>query len=162
MSKTNCKLVLVGDGGVGKTAYVKRMLTGQFEQKYIPTLGVEVHPTEVDGVMFHFWDVAGQEKLSGPGELYFTGAKCAMVMFDLGNELSFQNAKEWAAKVERIAGDVPMVLVGNKCDCEHKVSAEAIADRTWMVDAPYYEISVKLELRGELSAPLQYLISKIH
>lgn len=38
------KLVLVGDGGVGKTTLVKRHLTGEFEKKYIPTLGVEVHP----------------------------------------------------------------------------------------------------------------------
>lgn len=38
------KLVLVGDGGVGKTTFVKRHLTGEFEKKYIATLGVEVHP----------------------------------------------------------------------------------------------------------------------
>ena len=38
------KLVLVGDGGVGKTTFVKRHLTGEFEKRYIATLGVEVHP----------------------------------------------------------------------------------------------------------------------
>lgn len=38
------KLVLVGDGGVGKTTFVKRHLTGEFEKKYVATLGVEVHP----------------------------------------------------------------------------------------------------------------------
>lgn len=36
--------MLVGDGGVGKTTFVKRHLTGEFEKKYIATLGVEVHP----------------------------------------------------------------------------------------------------------------------
>ena len=40
------KLVLVGDGGVGKTTFVKRHLTGEFEKKYVATLGVEVHPVE--------------------------------------------------------------------------------------------------------------------
>jgi GTP-binding nuclear protein Ran len=35
---------LIGDGGVGKTTYVKRHITGEFEKKYISTHGVEVHP----------------------------------------------------------------------------------------------------------------------
>ena len=38
------KMVLVGDGGTGKTTFVKRHLTGEFEKKYVATLGVEVHP----------------------------------------------------------------------------------------------------------------------
>jgi GTP-binding nuclear protein Ran len=63
------KVVLVGDGGVGKTTFVKRHLTGEFEKKYIATLGVEVHPMEFctsrGKVRFMVWDTAGQEKLSG-------------------------------------------------------------------------------------------------
>ena len=63
------KLVLVGDGGVGKTTFVKRHLTGEFEKKYIATLGVEVHPmgfhTNHGLIKFNVWDTAGQEKLGG-------------------------------------------------------------------------------------------------
>ena len=63
------KLVLVGDGGVGKTTFVKRHLTGEFEKKYIATLGVEVHPmpffTSCGKVLFNVWDTAGQEKFGG-------------------------------------------------------------------------------------------------
>ena len=57
------KLVLVGDGGVGKTTFVKRHLTGEFEKKYIATLGVEVHPmpfhTSKGLILFNVWDTAG-------------------------------------------------------------------------------------------------------
>jgi len=55
--------VLVGEGGVGKTTFVKRHLTGEFEKKYIATLGVEVHPmpffTSKGLIKFNVWDNAG-------------------------------------------------------------------------------------------------------
>ena len=54
------KLVLVGDGGIGKTTFVKRHLTGEFEKKYVATLGVEVHPlvfhTNRGQIRFNVWD----------------------------------------------------------------------------------------------------------
>jgi GTP-binding nuclear protein Ran len=62
------KLVLVGDGGVGKTTYVKRFETGEFEKKYVATVGAEVHVLDFSttkGMMrFSVWDTAGQEKLT--------------------------------------------------------------------------------------------------
>ena len=68
-AKPTFKLVLVGDGGVGKTTFVKRHLTGEFEKKYVATLGVEVHPlefsTNLGQIIFNVWDTAGQEKFGG-------------------------------------------------------------------------------------------------
>jgi GTP-binding nuclear protein Ran len=63
------KLLLVGDGGVGKTCFVKRHLTGEYQKKYIPTVGVEVHPlkfaTNYGIICFNAWDTAGQERFGG-------------------------------------------------------------------------------------------------
>jgi GTP-binding nuclear protein Ran len=53
------KLVLIGDGGVGKTTFVKRHLTGEFEKKYVATVGAEVHPmdftTNRGKLVFNVW-----------------------------------------------------------------------------------------------------------
>ncbi|KAH7572357.1 hypothetical protein JRO89_XS04G0243200 [Xanthoceras sorbifolium] len=69
------KLVIVGDGGTGKTTFVKRHLTGEFEKKYEPTIGVEVHPldffTNCGKVRFYCWDTAGQEKFGGLRDGYY-------------------------------------------------------------------------------------------
>merc|ERR1719213_1161079 len=76
------KLVLVGDGGVGKTTLVKRHLTGEFEKKYIPTLGVEVHPlafnTNCGTLCFNVWDTAGRR----------SSAACATATTSRGSALS--------------------------------------------------------------------------
>jgi len=57
------KLVLVGDGGVGKTTFVKRHITGEFEKKYIATMGASVHPmtfySNHGPIKFNVWDTAG-------------------------------------------------------------------------------------------------------
>ncbi len=71
------KLVLVGDGGVGKTTFVKRHLTGEDEKKYEATVGVEVRPldfhTTRGKIRFNVWDTAGQEKFGGLRDGYYIG-----------------------------------------------------------------------------------------
>lgn len=69
------KVVLVGDGGVGKSTYLEKILTNNFQKKYVPTMGVEVHSlcfeTNHGPIVFNCWDTAGQEKFSGLKGSYY-------------------------------------------------------------------------------------------
>ncbi|XP_078491934.1 GTP-binding nuclear protein Ran-like [Ciona intestinalis] len=141
------KLVLVGDGGVGKTTFVKRHLTGEFEKKYVATLGVEVHPivfqTQRGRIRFNVWDTAGQEKFGGLRDGYYIQGQCAIIMFDVTSRVTYKNVPNWHKDLVRVCEDIPIVLVGNKVDIkDRKVKAKAINFHR-KKNLQYYDISAK-------------------
>ena len=141
------KLVLVGDGGVGKSTFVKRHLTGEFEKKYIATLGVEVHPmpffTNHGQIKFNVWDTAGQEKLGGLRDGYYIGGNCGIIMFDVCSRITYSNVPKWYKDLTRVCENVPIVLVGNKVDVkDRKVKAKQITFHR-KKNLQYYDISAK-------------------
>ena len=85
--------MLVGDGGTGKTAFVKRVVTGEFEKKYIATVGVEVRSllfnTNFGQLAFDCWDTAGQEKFRGLPDRYYIGGQCGIIMFDVTSTITY-------------------------------------------------------------------------
>ncbi|KAE9609224.1 putative enoyl-CoA hydratase [Lupinus albus] len=104
------KLVIVGDGGTGKTTFVKRHLTGEFEKKYEPTIGVEVHPldffTNCGKIRFYCWDTAGQEKFGGLRDGYYIHGQCAIIMFDVTARLTYKNVPTWHRDLCRLVTEV--------------------------------------------------------
>lgn len=141
------KLVLVGDGGVGKTTFVKRHLTGEFEKVYVATVGAEVHPmpftTNRGKILFNVWDTAGQEKFAGLRDGYFIQAHCAIIMFDLTSRISYKNVPVWYRDLVRVCENIPIVLVGNKADVRaRKVKARQIVFHR-RKNLAYYDVSAK-------------------
>ncbi|KAF7294824.1 GTP-binding nuclear protein [Mycena indigotica] len=141
------KLVLVGDGGTGKTTFVKRHLTGEFEKKYIATLGVEVHPlafsTNFGTVCFNVWDTAGQEKFGGLRDGYYIQGQCGIIMFDVTARITYKNVPNWHRDLERVCENIPIVLCGNKVDVkERKVKTSAVTFHR-KKNLQYFEISAK-------------------
>lgn len=117
------KLVLVGDGGTGKSTFVKRHMTGEFERRYLATMGVEVHPlkfhTSRGPLCFNVWDTAGQEKFGGLREGYYIQAQCALIFFDVTSRTTYKNVPHWYRDLNRICGHIPIVLCGNKIDVKN-------------------------------------------
>jgi len=162
------KLILVGDGGVGKSAFLKRHLSGEFEKKYVATLGVEVHPllfhTNYGPIKFNIWDCAGQEKFGGLRDGYYVGADAAILMFDVTNKLTYKNIPSWDKDIDNKLAKpswktIPKVICGNKVDVkDRKVK---IRDITYprKKGIQYYEISAKSNHNFE--KPFLYLAREI-
>ncbi|KAJ2961184.1 hypothetical protein NQZ79_g3544 [Umbelopsis isabellina] len=184
----NFKLVLVGDGGTGKTTFVKRHLTGEFEKKYVgtwssvflqhilqlvhlsltlyaftATLGVEVHPltfhTNFGAIIFNTWDTAGQEKFGGLRDGYYIQGQCAIIMFDVTSRITYKNVPNWHRDLVRVCENIPIVLCGNKVDIkERKVKAKTITFHR-KKNLQYYDISAKSNYNFE--KPFLWLARKL-
>jgi GTP-binding nuclear protein Ran len=153
------KVVIVGSGGTGKTTFVKRHRTGEFEKKYVATQGVDVNPlpfyTSMGQVVFNVWDTAGQERYSGLQDGYYIGAQAGIVFFDLTSQVSFKESgyycRELLGGSQHVAANLPLVIVGSKVDCnDRKVQPSEIA--IWLANLrikypgrtiQYYDVSAK-------------------
>ena len=73
-SSEGLKIVVMGDGGVGKSTFIKRHLTGEFDKKYLPTVEANVHPmnffTTRGEIKLEVWDTCGQEISGGFNDCY--------------------------------------------------------------------------------------------
>jgi GTP-binding nuclear protein Ran len=157
------KLILVGDGGVGKTTFVKRHLTGEFEKKYVATLGVEVHPlrffTNLGEIVFNVWDTAGQEKFGGLRDGYYIQGMCAIIMFDVTSRITYRSVPNWHRDLTRVCENIPIVLCGNKVDIkDRKVKAKTITFHR-KKNLQYFEISAKANYNFE--KPFLWLAKKL-
>ncbi|EJT49995.1 RAN small monomeric GTPase [Trichosporon asahii var. asahii CBS 8904] len=155
------KLVLCGDGGT--TTFVKRHLSGEFEKKYIATLGVEVHPlkfhTTVGEILFNVWDTAGQEKFGGLRDGYYIQGQCGIIMFDVTSRITYKNVPNWHRDLERVCENIPIVLCGNKVDVkERKVKTGNVTFHR-KKNLQYFEISAKSNYNFE--KPFLWLARKL-
>lgn len=164
MSGKAFKLVLVGDGGVGKTTFIKRHLTGEFSVRYDPTLGMEVHPltfhTNRGTITFNAFDISGVEKFSGLREGYFKKADCCIAMFDLTSLRSGKSIAWHVREVEdNVDAPIQVVVCGNKCDVKDVKVDTPKMKRTVAGDHFYIDISAKSNYNFE--KPFLYLARRL-
>ena len=157
------KCVLVGDGGVGKTTFVKRHITGEFEKKYIATIGHETRDIQFNTnrgpIIFEVWDTAGQEKFGSLRDGYYTETDCAIIMFDVTSRITYKHVKDWFKDLSRICNNIPIVVTGNKVDFkDRKVKPKQITIHT-QKKCGYYDISAMSNFNYE--KPFLYLAKKL-
>ncbi|MFH4983027.1 hypothetical protein AB6A40_009736 [Gnathostoma spinigerum] len=119
------KLLLIGDSGVGKTCVLFRFSDDSFNNSFISTIGIDfkIRTIELDGkkIKLQIWDTAGQERFRTITTAYYRGAMGIMLVYDITNEKSFENIKNWIRNIEEHASsDVEKMIIGNKCDMEER------------------------------------------
>ncbi|MFD9902714.1 GTP-binding protein [Streptomyces sp. NPDC059063] len=160
MNAQQYKVVLVGDGEVGKTTYVKALLSGgEFESQYVPTDAAAVYPlkltTSHGDIVLNVWDSAGQEKYAGLRDALYIGAQGILFMFDVTRSVTYKNIPSWHRDAERVALNAPGVLVANKIDVADREVKTGNVQFHRMKNLNYTEISVKDGTH--LVAPLLHL-----
>ncbi len=123
------KVCLVGEFAVGKTSLAKRYVHNIFEDRYFATIGAKITKAEIEEVgrdstqvVMTIWDIMGEKGFRELlKEAYFEGANAALGVCDLTRADTLEDLKGWTEAVRRIAGDVPMMIVGNKADLEEKL-----------------------------------------
>ncbi|KAF7137479.1 hypothetical protein RHSIM_Rhsim07G0117900 [Rhododendron simsii] len=133
-----------------KHALIALVVDDSYLESYISTIGVDfkIRTVEQDGktIKLQIWDTAGQERFRTITSSYYRGAHGIIVVYDVTDQESFNNVKQWLNEIDRYASEsVNKLLVGNKCDLtSQKVvsseTAKAFADE---LGIPFMETSAK-------------------
>uniref|UniRef100_A0A8C6DGM8 small monomeric GTPase n=1 Tax=Moschus moschiferus TaxID=68415 RepID=A0A8C6DGM8_MOSMO len=144
------KLLLIGDSGVGKSCLLLRFADDTYTESYISTIGVDfkIRTIELDGktIKLQIWDTAGQERFRTITSSYYRGAHGIIVVYDVTDQESYANVKQWLQEIDRYASEnVNKLLVGNKSDLTTKkvvdnTTAKEFADS---LGIPFLETSAK-------------------
>lgn len=143
------KVLLVGDSAVGKTTFMKRHRTGEFDRRYNSTMAADLNNlqfrTDKGYIKFDVLEVAGQEKIHPEycQKFYYQGADAAIIMFSVDSRLTYRNVANWYRDIKIACGDIPIVIVGNKVDMVNpKVKSKNITFHQ-KKNLSYVDVSIK-------------------
>lgn len=114
------KVVLLGDGGVGKTSLARRFCEGKFDNSRLMTIGVDFQTKIIElpagQVKLSIWDLAGQARFQSIREGFYRGSLAAALVYELGNLDTLRSLGNWYREAIKNAPDIKLILVGNKAD----------------------------------------------
>uniref|UniRef100_A0AAV1U059 Ras-related protein Rab-21 n=1 Tax=Peronospora matthiolae TaxID=2874970 RepID=A0AAV1U059_9STRA len=148
---TKLKVVLLGEGRVGKTSILLRYIKGEYDERQDSTLQASYLDKRllVDNcrVALSLWDTAGQERFHALGPIYYRDADGALLVYDITDVESFHKVRTWVRELRRIVGDdISICIAGNKSDLHRnrKVSEEDAKRYAASVGAAHFDTSAKL------------------
>lgn len=139
------KVVVAGDGNVGKTSLIRRWSEGRFESSRVMTIGVDFQTKVVElpdgAVKLSIWDVAGQERFGSMRPGFYRGSRAVALVYDVGNRETFVNLGRWQDEIRKTAPAAKFLVVGNKIDLPRAVPVEHGQQLAAALKAPFVETS---------------------
>lgn len=119
------KIVLLGEGRVGKTSLCLQYVENKFSPKQESTIQATYLDKRINvgnqSVKLMIWDTAGQERFHALGPIYYRDANGALLVYDITDRDSFTKVRNWVKELRKIVGqDIVLIIAGNKIDLEKK------------------------------------------
>ena len=148
------KIVLIGEGGVGKTSLIKRYTWNTFDENMKLTVGVDFAAKNIQAgdwaATLQIWDLGGQIRFRDLAISYFRGARLAIAVFDISSRYTMERLNDWIASLVESVPRCPLVIVGNKCDLRKTlgsvrplVTLQEGIEYAAQYNAPFIEASAK-------------------
>ena len=121
------KIVMLGDGAVGKTAMTTRFTQNFFDSDYKRTIGSDfavkrltLKNDSIDTqVTLQVWDLAGQPRFESVRQGFYRGARGGLLLYDVTRRRTFLNVENWKEEAfKNLVNEIPLVLVANKVDLQ--------------------------------------------
>ncbi len=139
------KVVIAGDGSVGKTSLIRRYCEGKFAGSRVMTIGVDFQTKLVElptgPVKLSIWDMAGQERFATLRSGFYRGSRAAALVFDLSSAETLARLDAWRDEILKVTPAQKFVVVGNKLDLMRAVSSTYAAGYAAQINADYVETS---------------------
>ena len=155
---TEYKLVIVGGGGVGKSALTIQLIQNHFIDEYDPTIEDSYRKQvtiDEETCLLDILDTAGQEEYSAMRDQYMRTGQGFILVYAITSRSSFDEISSFRDQILRVKDKdkVPMVLIGNKCDLEQErqVTAGEGQDLAKSFGCPFFESSAKTRINVEES-----------
>ena len=144
------KIVMIGEGGVGKTSITLRFTEDRFDENMMMTIGANFasKKMEIDGsqLTLIIWDLGGQPRFRDVVSDYFRGSKIAVAVYDATRMFSLERLVDWIESLKENAPGCELVIVGNKTDMQANgsgVSLEEGAAFAEKYNARHLQVSAK-------------------
>jgi small GTP-binding protein len=144
------KVVVIGQGRVGKTSLARRYCEGKFSKSYNTTLGLDLFSKKLNigdqKIKLLIWDTGGQERLGSLRSHWYRGATGGLLIFSLDDKKSFVDSERWLDEFKSYTTPgIPIFLVGNKSDLKDQIEVSTIEAEEYAKnrDLEYFETSAK-------------------
>ena len=116
------KLILVGEGHVGKTSIIQQFIEQKFSESYLMTVGSDksIKDLKINGkdIKLEIWDTAGQDKYRGVNKIFMKNTKIALLVYDITEKYTFEQLNFWIDNVKDINKNENIIfgVAANKSD----------------------------------------------